>query len=116
MNIFLSLSNQMQNIDEYRKYTNECFLCEKTAKAAHDYLADNYDCDVMIAEPIDRMTVRIEKAKTFKTNVYVPIRTNAAGTSFVKGCEVFYLIMDLDGRKLTAELKDAMAFLGCAVR
>ena len=114
MNIFLSPSNQTENVGEYRKYnTNECFVCEKIAKASYDYLADNYDCNVMIAERNDRMTVRIAKAKEFKADVYIPIHTNAAGTSSPKGCEAFYYNSDADGKKLAMELRNAMVGLGC---
>ena len=117
MNIFLSPSNQTENVGEYRKYnTNECFVCEKIAKAAYDYLIQNYDCNVMIAERNDRMTVRIAKAKEFKADVYIPIHTNAAGTSSAKGCETFYFVTDSEGRKLATELRDAMVSLGCASR
>ena len=117
MNIFLSPSNQTENVGEYRKYgMNECLVCEKIAQAAHDYLIQNYDCNVMVSERADRMTVRIAKAKEFKADIYVPIHTNAAGTSAVKGCEAFYFVTDLDGRKLATELRDAMVSLGCASR
>ena len=117
MNIFLSPSNQTENVGEYRKYSmNECLVCEKIAQAAHDYLIQNYDCNVMVSERADRMTVRIAKAKEFKADIYVPIHTNAAGTSAAKGCEAFYFVTDSEGRKLATELRDAMVSLGCASR
>ena len=117
MNIFLSPSNQTENVGEYRKYgMNECLVCEKIAQAAHDYLIQNYDCNVLLSERADRMTVRIAKAKEFKADIYVPIHTNAAGTSAAKGCEAFYFVTDSEGRKLATELRDAMVSLGCASR
>lgn len=117
MNIFLSPSNQTENVGEYRKYgMNECFVCEKIAQAAHDYLIRNYECNVLLSERTDRMTTRIAKAKAFGANVYVPIHTNAAGTSSAQGCEAFYFVTDSDGRKLATELRDAMVLLGCASR
>lgn len=117
MNIFLSPSNQTENVGEYRKYSmNECLVCEKIAQAAHDYLIQNYDCNVLLSERTDRMTVRIAKAKEFKADIYVPIHTNAAGTSAAKGCEAFYFVTDSEGRKLATELRDAMVSLGCASR
>ena len=117
MNIFLSPSNQTENVGEYRKYgMNECLVCEKIAQAAHDYLIQNYDCNVLLSERTDRMTVRITKAKEFKADIYVPIHTNAAGTSAAKGCEAFYFVTDSEGRKLATELRDAMVSLGCASR
>lgn len=117
MNIFLSPSNQTENVGCYKTYnTNECVVCEKIAKVAHDYLVSHHDCNVMIAERADRMTVRIAKAKEFKADVYVPIHTNAASAASAQGCEAFYHNSDAEGKKLAAKLRDAMVSLGCASR
>lgn len=117
MKIFLSPSNQTENVGEYKAYgMNECLVCEQIAQAAYKHLSEKYDCEVLLAERTDRMTTRIAKAKEFGANIYVPIHTNAASSKAAQGCEAFYFSTDTDGKKLAETLRDAMVKLGCVKR
>lgn len=114
MNIFLSPSNQTANIYAYGN-TNEHEQCKRIARAAYDYLTQNYSCNVEIAEREWDISRRAEEAKAFEADFYIAIHTNAFNST-VKGVETYYYGGDRRGQSFAAKLLNDMASIGIVKR
>lgn len=114
MNIFLSPSNQTANIYAYGN-TNEHEQCQKIARAAYDYLTQNYSCNVEIADKGWDISKRAEEARAFDADFYIAIHTNAYNDT-VKGVETYYYGGDRQGQSFAARLLNDMTLIGIVKR
>ena len=86
MKVFLSPSNQTENIYAYGN-TNEAVVCGKIAEACKKALERNgIEVMVMHMEP---MQEKVVKANTWGADLYLPIHTNAFNGQ-VAGTRMFY--------------------------
>ena len=86
MKVFLSPSNQTENIYAYGN-TNEAVVCGKIAEACKKALERN-GIEVMVMH-MESMQEKVVKANTWGADLYLPIHTNAFNGQ-VAGTRMFY--------------------------
>ena len=86
MKIYLSASNQTDNIYNTRAQMSECDVCYLIAQKTQDYLSSIDGIECKLGGKHDTMTYKVKASNDFKAEYHICIHTNAGGG---KGTEVY---------------------------
>ena len=86
MKIYLSASNQTDNIYNTKAKMSECDVCYLIAQKTQDYLSSINGIESKLGGKHDTMASKVKASNDFEANYHVCIHTNAGGG---KGTEVY---------------------------
>ena len=86
MKIYLSASNQTDNIYNTQAQMSECDVCYLIAQKTQDYLSSINGIECKLGGKHDTMTYKVKASNDFKADYHICIHTNAGGG---KGTEVY---------------------------
>ena len=86
MKIYLSASNQTDNIYNTQAKMSECDVCYLIAQKTQDYLSSINGIECKLGGKHDTMTSKVKASNDFEAEYHICIHTNAGGG---KGTEVY---------------------------
>lgn len=86
MKIYLSASNQTDNMYNTRAQMSECDVCYLIAQKTQDYLSSINGIECKLGGKLDTMAYKVKDSNDFKADYHLCIHTNAGGG---KGTEVY---------------------------
>ena len=86
MKIYLSASNQTDNMYNTRAQMSECDVCYLIAQKTQDYISSINGIECKLGDKHDTMANKVKASNDFKADYHVCIHTNAGGG---KGTEVY---------------------------
>ena len=86
MKIYLSASNQTDNMYNTQAKMTECDVCYLNARKTQDYLSSIDGIECKLGSKHDTMVNKVKASNDFKADYHVCIHTNAGGG---KGTEVY---------------------------
>lgn len=93
MKIYLSASNQTDNIYNTKAQMSECDVCYLIAQKTQDYLSSINGIECKLGGKHDTMTNKVKASNDFESDYHVCIHTNAGGG---KGTEVYIAPKNID--------------------
>ena len=86
MKIYLSASNQTDNMYNTKAQMSECDVCYLIAQRTQDYLSSINGIECKLGSKHDTMANKVKASNDFKADYHICIHTNAGGG---KGTEVY---------------------------